>query len=100
MIKFDFPLHKVSLSMDTNNAEFSTQHIFKGDSKAIKAIKDRLYNSYNMFGHIIGTSSPAIDVNYALFYSKDKDFFKAVINTGKEIIDDWEYPILPKGTRT
>lgn len=100
MIKFLFKKYKSTLSLDVDNAESSSEHIFDGDKESVDLIKEALYKSYNMFGHSVSENAPAIDVTHVLLYTNQTDFFDAEVIEGQEIIDNWTYPELPEGAVT
>ena len=100
MIKFLFQKYDATLELDTNDAESHVIHKFVGDKESLYLIKESLYNSSNMFGHLISENAPVIDINHALFYSGQTDFFDAEVTEGQEIIDAWTYPELPEGAIT
>lgn len=100
MIKFLFKKHKTTLSVDVDNAETPSTHVFDGDKETIDLIKAALYKSYNMFGHTVSKTAPAIDVNHALLYTEQTDFFDVEVIEGREIIDAWTYPEMPEGSVT
>lgn len=103
MIKYLFQDTDVTLELDVIDAEDNVDHKFIGKKESVDAIKEVLYLSYGMFGHTLGTNSPAIDVNHALFHTGNTskaDFFKAKLIEGQEIIDAWTYPELPEGAVT
>lgn len=100
MIKFLFKKYKTTLSLDVDNAETPSAHIFDGGKDSIELIKEALYASHNMFGHSVSENAPAIDVNHALLYSNQIDLFDAEVIEGQKIIDDWTYPEMPEGSVT
>lgn len=100
MIKFLLEKHKVTLSINADNAETPSTHIFDGDKESIDLIKEALYASHNMFGHSVSKIAPAIDVNHVLLYTNQTDFFDAKVIEGQKIIDSWIYPDFPKGSVT
>ena len=100
MIKYSFQDTDVILELDIVDAEDNVAHKFTGKKESVDAIKETLYLSYGMFGHSLDDDSPAIEVNHALLYTGQTDFFKAQLVEGQEIIDAWEYPEIPEGALT
>ena len=98
MIKFLFKKYKTTLSLDVDNAETPSAHIFEGDKDSVELIKEALYESYNMFALSVSENAPAIDVNHALLYTNQTDLFDAEVIEGQQIIDNWVYPELPEGS--
>jgi 3-hydroxy-3-methylglutaryl CoA synthase len=98
LIKFEATINgeKVYLSLDVDDAEQPTMHQITGSVIAQKIFTKALYSSFDMYGHTIGASSPAIDVYHALFHTPDNKFLKAKIVNGMKYIDDWKAPTLPK----
>jgi hypothetical protein len=100
MIKFSFKKHDATLELDTDNAESPVTHKFVGSKESLDLIKEALYNSSNMFGHLISEDAPVIDINHALLYTGQTDVFDAEVVEGQEIIDAWVYPEIPEGALT
>lgn len=100
MIKFLFKKYDAVLELDIDDAESPVTHKFVGSKESLDLIKESLYNSSNMFGHLITEDSPAIDVNHALLYTGQTDIFDAEVVEGQEIIDAWTYPEIPEGALT
>ena len=100
MIKFEAAVNgkKVYLALDTTDAEMPTMHKITGDSAAQKAFKKALYESFGMFGHTIGASSPAIDVYHALLHTPQNKVLGAKVINGMKYIAKWKAPVLPKGS--
>lgn len=99
MIKFEATVNdeKVYLTLDVDDAEQPTLHQITGNATAKKILKKALYNSFDMFGHTIGESSPAIDVYHALLHTPDNKGLKAKVVTGEKYIGRWKSSPLPKG---
>jgi len=98
LIKFEASVNneKVYLALDVDNAEQPTTHQITGSAIAQKIFKKALYTSFDMYGHTIGASSPAIDVYHALFHTPDNKFLNAKIVDGMKYIANWKPPTLPK----
>ena len=94
MIKFQ--IGDNSLEINTKDASKRASQNWTGNEKEIDLIKFRLYGSRGMHGHLIGESSPAIDVYHALFYT-DLNKLGAEIVEGQDILDAYKPEKLPKG---
>ena len=96
MIKFLIN-KSVSIAIDTDDAEKSEIHVWEGKKSQVEALKTALQKNCGMHGHLIGDSSPAIDVHHALFYSAGMKSFEIDVVEGQEILDAWQPRKMPKG---
>ena len=98
MVKFEvtYGSKKAYISINTNNAEKPVLHQYSGSAKEL--LIDDLEDCYGLYGHSIGMSSPAIDMQHALFHSQNKKFVAKVLE-GADVLANWKAPKLPKNVK-
>lgn len=94
----DFMNREITVSLAVNSPHETAEIIYSGDNFLTAHIKEILSLSIGAFGHSIGSSTTAIDLNAALKSDRFKEY-KVELIEGGELVKSYD-PGIPEGAVT
>lgn len=95
--KLNYP-GPVIVSLDVIAPNSKSVITYKGDQELVDIVKPVLESSYGAFGHKIGSSTTAVDLDAAMM-KPDMQQFRPEIIEGQELVNVWD-PGIPDGSVT
>lgn len=100
MIKFQINSEDLAayVQLDSERPNESKEINYSGDSLLVEKIRNHVYGSYGVFGHLIKNVASPIDL-YSILSRLDSKVFKIKVLEGSEMVNSYD-PGIPEGSLT